>query len=131
MKRLLMLLRLSTGTAEATTALSIGDGDTVRVADNGRQLTIRLACIDAPETVQRPCGDQARSVLQQLAPAGSEVTLRIRRYLSQSDPSRYLRLEQQAQREGMGAWSVGANGTTRPWDCRCGTGSSRASIRRK
>ena len=35
------------------TLLSVGDGDTVRVTDRtGAKVTIRLACIDAPETNQ-------------------------------------------------------------------------------
>jgi endonuclease YncB( thermonuclease family) len=35
-----------------TTILSIGDGDTIRVRQAGKALTVRLACIDAPETAQ-------------------------------------------------------------------------------
>ena len=31
------------------TVLSIGDGDTIRVRQAGKALTVRLACIDAPE----------------------------------------------------------------------------------
>ena len=34
--------------------LSIGDGDTIRVRQGDRVLTVRLACIDAPETAQGP-----------------------------------------------------------------------------
>lgn len=47
----------------------------VRVA--GRLLTIRLACIDAPEMDQRPYGAMAREALQRLAPVGTEVVLQI------------------------------------------------------
>jgi len=44
--------------AEALKAevLSIGDGDTIRVRRGGRAITVRLACIDASETAQRPYG---------------------------------------------------------------------------
>jgi endonuclease YncB( thermonuclease family) len=35
-----------------STILSIGDGDTIRVRQAGKALTVRLACIDAPETAQ-------------------------------------------------------------------------------
>ena len=34
------------------TVLSIGDGDTIRVRQAGKALTVRLACIDAPETAK-------------------------------------------------------------------------------
>ena len=36
------------------TVLSVGDGDTLRVQAVGRSITIRLACINAPETAQSP-----------------------------------------------------------------------------
>jgi endonuclease YncB( thermonuclease family) len=49
----------------------------MRVRDGGRLLTIRLACIDAPEIAQRPHGARAREALQQLAPVGAEVTLEV------------------------------------------------------
>lgn len=65
-----------TGPAAAATVVSIGDGDTLRVDDTGQRLTIRLACIDAPETAQRPQGLQARQTLQALLPIGTEVELR-------------------------------------------------------
>jgi endonuclease YncB( thermonuclease family) len=73
----LALLLLLVGPVEAATVLSVGDGDTMRVVDGSKRLTIRLACIDAPETAQRPYGDASRQRLQQLAPAGSLVTLRL------------------------------------------------------
>ncbi|MFM8258912.1 MAG: thermonuclease family protein [Vulcanococcus sp.] len=57
------------------TVVSIGDGDTLRVRHNGRNLTVRLACIDAPELAQSPWGEQARRSLQARLPLGSEVTL--------------------------------------------------------
>jgi endonuclease YncB( thermonuclease family) len=57
------------------TVVSVGDGDTIRVRMNGQLTTVRLACIDAPETAQRPHGQQARRTLQQRLPAGSTVTL--------------------------------------------------------
>jgi len=62
--------------AQAATVLSIGDGDTLRVQDRGRTITVRLACIDAPEMGQSPWGQQARQQLQALAPIGSTIALR-------------------------------------------------------
>ena len=72
----LALLLLLAGPASAATVLSVGDGDTMRVSDGAKRLTIRMACIDAPETAQRPHGAASRQRLQELAPVGSVVTLR-------------------------------------------------------
>ena len=73
---LALLALLLAAPAHAATVLSVGDGDTMRVSDAGRTLTIRLACIDAPETRQQPYGAAARQHLLSLAPIGSDVTLR-------------------------------------------------------
>ena len=62
--------------AAAATVISIGDGNTLRVLDGGQRLTIRVACIDAPETAQAPYGQQARAALQQILQIGSTVTLK-------------------------------------------------------
>jgi len=37
--------------------VSIGDGDTIRVIEGGKRITVRLACIDAPELAQAPYGE--------------------------------------------------------------------------
>ena len=58
------------------TVLSIGDGDTIRVQQGQQRLTIRLACIDAPEMAQSPDGANARRYLQSRLRLGSSVTLR-------------------------------------------------------
>jgi len=55
--------------------LSIGDGDTIRVREGDRTLTVRLACIDAPESAQSPYGVAARRYLQQRLRGGQEVML--------------------------------------------------------
>ena len=57
------------------TVLSIGDGDTIRVRQAGKALTVRLACIDAPENAQTPYGQRAREYLQQRLPIGRDVSL--------------------------------------------------------
>ena len=57
------------------TVLSIGDGDTLRVSRQGLPITIRLACIDAPEMAQSPYGQQSRSDLQTRLAKGREVTI--------------------------------------------------------
>ena len=73
---LLLALCLTTN-ANAATVVSVGDGDTVRVSEGSKRITVRLACIDAPETSQRPWGARSTSFLKQLTPVGSEVTLRV------------------------------------------------------
>ena len=62
--------------AVSSTVLSIGDGDTITVTEGTRQVKVRLACIDAPETSQPPYGMEARKTLRGLLPIGSQVTLR-------------------------------------------------------
>jgi hypothetical protein len=47
------------------------------VVDGGRRVTIRLACIDAPETAQSPYGMAARRELTSLAPVDTDVSLRV------------------------------------------------------
>ena len=57
--------------------LSVGDGDTIRVTSpsGANKTTVRLACIDAPETSQ-VLGIDARRILQEQLPIGTEVSLR-------------------------------------------------------
>ena len=55
------------------TVLSIGDGDTLRVNRDGQPITIRLACIDAPEIRQHPWGLQSRDSLRQRLPLGQTI----------------------------------------------------------
>jgi endonuclease YncB( thermonuclease family) len=68
-------LRAKTVTA---TVLSIGDGDTLRVKQGGRRVTVRLACIDAPELSQAPYGARARQVLQLRLRPGRTVRLDVK-----------------------------------------------------
>ncbi len=58
--------------------LSVGDGDTLRVTGTtgANKTTVRLACIDAPETSQAPYGNDARRALQGELAIGTEVSLR-------------------------------------------------------
>jgi endonuclease YncB( thermonuclease family) len=58
------------------TVLSIGDRDTIRVQQGAKRITIRLACIDAPEMAQAPDGANARRYLQTRLRLGSSVTLK-------------------------------------------------------
>ena len=157
----LPLALLLTLPAQAATVLSVGDGDTLRVDDRGKRLTIRLACIDAPEMAQGPYGQQSRALLANLAPVGSDVTLKVvdtdrygrtvaeisrggqslnlrmvrrgqafayRQYLSNCDPTAYLRAERGAEVDRYGVWSV-AGGIQRPWDFRHGRRGYRPAAR--
>ena len=156
---LLLALCLTTS-ANAATVVSVGDGDTVRISEGSKRITVRLACIDAPESSQRPWGARSTALLKQLLPVGSEVSLKVqttdrfgravaellnhrgnvnqlmveagqafayRRYLRQCASQRYLQLENEAQRQGTGVWSVGPSGITRPWDYRRGRRNSASS----
>ena len=57
------------------TVISVGDGDTIRVFENSSPLTIRIACIDAPESSQAPHGTQSARALKALLPVGSTVMI--------------------------------------------------------
>jgi endonuclease YncB( thermonuclease family) len=75
-------IALSSITTTVATAeykvLSVGDGDTIRVTGTTgvNKTTVRLACIDAPETSQAPYGNDARKELQEQLPISTEVSLR-------------------------------------------------------
>jgi micrococcal nuclease len=72
---LYLLISFSASTALASEVISVGDGDTLKVVENGENLTIRLACIDAPESVQ-PGGKTSTNRLKELVPVGTEVTVK-------------------------------------------------------
>ena len=57
------------------TVVSVKDGDGVWVRKDGKNLEIRLVCIDAPEKDQ-PGGQQSTDRLKQLLPPGQAVQLR-------------------------------------------------------
>ena len=60
----------------AVTLVSIGDGDTVRVTSRrGEKVTIRLACIDAPETSQGASGKWSTQTLKGLI-QGKSISLK-------------------------------------------------------
>lgn len=63
------------GVASAATVVAIEDADTLRVRAGGALITIRLACVEAPELGQQPHGARARAALLQLVPVGSAITL--------------------------------------------------------
>ncbi len=56
--------------------VSVGDGDTLTVKGPQKNMTVRLACIDAPERLQAPWGAAATTRLKSLLPPGKTVTVR-------------------------------------------------------
>lgn len=62
------------GLGQPATIVSVGDGDTIRVMANGFPLTVRLACIDAPESKQS-YGKESAAELRSLLPKGQTVEL--------------------------------------------------------
>jgi endonuclease YncB( thermonuclease family) len=74
--------------------LSVHDGDTLRAECEGEKLKVRLYCIDAPETGQRPWGTESRDYLRQLVPQGATVRLEVH------DRDRYGRYVAEVFRDG-------------------------------
>ncbi|MBW4490691.1 MAG: thermonuclease family protein [Trichocoleus desertorum ATA4-8-CV12] len=58
------------------TVISTGDGDTLRVQVNGKPITVRLVCADAPEAAQAG-GKESAARLSQLLPKNQSVELRV------------------------------------------------------
>ena len=71
---LCLFLSISSPTLAAQ-VISVGDGDTLKVAENAQKITIRLACIDAPESAQ-PGGQASTNRLKQLLPIGTQVSVK-------------------------------------------------------
>ena len=70
----------------SATVVSVGDGDTLRMDYQDQNVTVRLACIDTPETAQTPWGPAATERLRQLTPRGSTIQFR------EADTDRYGRM---------------------------------------
>jgi|GEM_PF-6326624 len=73
---LALVAALAAGESRTGQVTRIIDGDTLVVAHNGRQETVRVAGIDCPELSQ-PFGDQARRAAERLV-LGKEVRLEVR-----------------------------------------------------
>jgi endonuclease YncB( thermonuclease family) len=92
----------SLSSAPTAMLISIGDGDTLRVAMAGQRLSVRLACIDAPERSQRPEGLASRAYLRGLLPVGRSLRVVVK------DRDRYGRLVAEVM-AGDGAKPVNIN----------------------
>ena len=60
---------------EFYSVVSVQDGDTLTVFQEGEEVSVRLACIDSPESNQPPHGERATVALEVLA--GEEVSLNV------------------------------------------------------
>ena len=60
----------------SATVVSVGDGDTLRMDYQGQSVTVRFACVDAPENSQTPWGPASTERLRQLTPRGSTIQFR-------------------------------------------------------
>lgn len=59
------------------TALGVVDGKTIRIKDNtGNTATVRLACIDIPQTSQQQYSLAAKQKLEKMLPSGTPVVIR-------------------------------------------------------
>lgn len=81
------------GDRQAAQVISTGDGDGLRAQINGQPVTIRLACIDAPETAQ-PYGQEAAARLRALLPRDTAINVRV------VDTDRYGRTVAEVYRAG-------------------------------
>ncbi len=78
---------------QAAQVISTGDGDGLRAQINGQPVTIRLACVDAPETAQ-PHGQESAARLRALLPRGTAIDVRV------VDTDRYGRMVAEVYRAG-------------------------------
>ena len=146
------LALLPSAIAGAEQVVRVKDGDSLVVDSGGRQVDVRLADIDAPESRQ-PRGDEARAALSTLV-EGQEVRLQLvagdayRRIVAyvfvddldvnaemvqrglawvrrDYDPApRLVRREDEARAAGRGLWADAD--ATPPWQWRRGAGRRRA-----
>ncbi len=72
------------------TVVSVGDGDTLRVRKGGKTITVRFACVDAPEIAQAPWGRQAAD--------------RLKNYFHRGKPSKCVKLYRQVRAYSGGAF---------------------------
>jgi endonuclease YncB( thermonuclease family) len=79
---------------------------------NGTPITVRLACIDAPETTQRPYGQNASQYSQQRLPVGSTVRL------DEKTSDRYRRLVAEVFNGININLAMVQDSIIRPWDYR-------------
>jgi micrococcal nuclease len=74
----LTLMLIAPSYAQLTTAKveSVKDGDTIYIKAGSKKIEVRLACIDAPESRQKPYGQQATDRLKQILPVNQSVQVR-------------------------------------------------------
>lgn len=65
----------STNAQVSAVIVSTGDGDTLRISQSNKTITVRLGCLDAPE-LNQPGGVDSATRLRQLLPRGQAVQMR-------------------------------------------------------
>jgi len=56
---------------------SVINGDTIRANFGSKKVTVKLACINAPEMKQKPWGKQSADTLKKLLPRGKSIKVRL------------------------------------------------------
>lgn len=72
-----LTLLLTAKAVIASTVIKVRDGDTIQVKQGEKEITVQLACLDAPEMEQRPWGKIAQQRLKQLLPTGKSISVRV------------------------------------------------------
>ena len=88
----------------------------------GSEVSLKVQTTDRYGRTVAELLNRLGNVNQLMVEAGQAFAYR--RYLSQCDAQQYLQLEGKAKRQGLGVWSFGPAGITRPWEYRKGRSSN-------
>ena len=88
----------------------------------GSEVSLKVQTTDRYGRTVAELLNRRGNVNQLMVEAGQAFAYR--RYLRQCYVQQYLQLEDKAKQQGLGVWSFGSSGITRPWDYRKGRKSS-------
>ncbi len=109
---------------KCATVLSISDGDTIRLLEDGKRITVQLI----PQTIDRygrTVAEVIGAVNLKLAMVDEGQAFAHRKSLGQCNTQKYLDAEARASRRRIGMRQV-SGGITRPWEFRRMRASSRS-----